>query len=163
MSQSSSAVTNNSNWQEAPSADLIQHLLTRYHQRHREQLPELIRMARRVEQVHGSHPQCPNGLADHLSDIQQALESHMLKEEQILFPMLLRGEQGQARGPISVMRFEHEQHEQGLSQLHALTDGIQPPAQACNTWRTLYQGLDEFCADLARHIQLENEILFTRS
>lgn len=147
-------------WRDAPADELIQHILTCYHQRHREQLPELIRLARRVEQVHGDHPQCPNGLADHLSDMHQALESHMAKEEQILFPMLLRGEHNLSRGPISVMRFEHDQHGQALDQLYALTNRITAPSHACNTWQTLYRGLDEFCRDLTRHIQLENEVLF---
>lgn len=55
---------------------LIDHLLACYHARHREQLPELIRLASRVEQVHGHHLQCPNGLADLLRDIQQELENH---------------------------------------------------------------------------------------
>lgn len=150
-------------WQNTSIEQLIAYILGNFHRRHREQLPELIRMARRVEQVHGSHPDCPNGLADHLTDIYQALESHMVKEEQILFPMLLAGELQHARGPISVMRFEHQQHEHELSQLHAMTNGIQPPSHACNTWRTLYQGLEQFSVDLGQHIQLENEILFTRS
>ncbi len=149
-------------WVGTPTDQLIEHILSTYHQRHREQLPELISLARRVEQVHASHPECPEGLADHLSDIRQALESHMLKEEQILFPMLLRGEQGEAGGPISVMRFEHEQHDEGLNTLRALTNDNQPPAHACNTWRTLYQGLELFCQELTQHIQLENEVLFTR-
>lgn len=149
-------------WVDTPTEELIKHIQINYHQRHREQLPELIRLARRVEQVHGNHPECPNGLADHLSEIQQALESHMLKEEQILFPMLLRGEHEQSCGPISVMRFEHEQHGEGLDKLRALTNNIQPPAHSCNTWRRLYQELNEFSHDLAQHIQLENEVLFTR-
>ena len=46
-----------------PSA-LIDHILTRYHDVHREQLPELIRMARRVEAVHRENPNVPNGLAE---------------------------------------------------------------------------------------------------
>lgn len=149
-------------WVDTPTDQLIEHILSNYHQRHREQLPELIRLARRVEQVHGSHPECPNGLADHLSEVHQALESHMLKEEQILFPMLRRGEHDQARGPISVMRFEHEQHDEGLDKLRALTNDIQPPTHACTTWRTLYQGLETFAQELTGHIQLENEVLFTR-
>lgn len=149
-------------WRDMPTDHLIQHIRENYHQRHRKQLPELIRLARRVEQVHGNHPDCPNGLADHLSDVYQALESHMLKEEQMLFPMLLEGEHGEAQGSISVMRFEHEQHEQGLSLLRAMTNGIQAPIHACNTWRMLYQGLDEFCQGLTQHIHLENEVLFAR-
>lgn len=149
-------------WVDTPTDQLIDHILGNYHQRHREQLPELISLARRVEQVHGSHPECPHGLADHLAEMKQTLESHMLKEEQILFPMLLRGEHGAARGPISVMRFEHEQHDEGLDRLRALTNGMQPPAHSCNTWRTLYQGLELLCQELTQHIQLENEVLFTR-
>lgn len=150
-------------WVDTPTDQLIKHIQSNYHQRHREQLPELIRLARRVEQVHHSHPDCPHGLADHLSELHQTLESHMLKEEQILFPMLLRGEHEASRGPISVMRFEHEQHDEGLDKLRALTNDIQPPAHSCNTWRLLYQGLDEFSQDLAQHIQLENQVLFTRT
>ena len=149
-------------WVGTPTEQLIEHILINYHQRHREQLPELISLARRVEQVHGNHPACPQGLADHLSEMKQALESHMSKEEQILFPMLLRGEQSLTKGPISVMRFEHGQHDEGLDKLRVLTGNNQPPAHACATWRTLYQDLELFCRELAQHIQLENEVLFTR-
>ena len=72
-------------------AALIEHILTRYHAVHREQLPELIAMARRVEAVHKGHPDVPAGLADLLEDMAQYLESHMAKEEQVLFPLLTTG------------------------------------------------------------------------
>src|SRR3989344_3369539 len=45
----------------SPSA-LIDHILARYHEVHRQQLPELIRMARRVEAVHRDNPHVPAGL-----------------------------------------------------------------------------------------------------
>ncbi len=45
-------------WGSVPPASLIAHILTRFHERHREQLPELIRLARRVEHVHGDRPDC---------------------------------------------------------------------------------------------------------
>src|SRR5690606_30686776 len=61
-------------WREASAPELIAHILTRFHARHREQLPELIRLARRVEQVHGDRPECPVGLSDHLCAMQQELE-----------------------------------------------------------------------------------------
>lgn len=147
-------------WRDEPSEDLIAHLLTRYHARHREQLPELIRLARRVEHVHGARPSCPNGLADLLNDLQQELESHMLKEEQVLFPMLQQGFGPQAAPPIQVMRFEHDHHGESLEKLAALTNNITPPADACNTWRALYRGLLEFRDDLMQHIHLENNVLF---
>jgi regulator of cell morphogenesis and NO signaling len=150
-------------WRHAPFGELIAHLLTRFHARHREQLPELIRLASRVEQVHGARPNCPNGLAEHLRNMHQELESHMLKEEQILFPMLTRGLAAQTQGPISVMRFEHEQHGDSLERIMELTDDITPPANACNTWRALYTGLAELRDDLMQHIHLENNVLFARA
>ncbi|MFZ5730432.1 MAG: DUF542 domain-containing protein, partial [Pseudomonadota bacterium] len=48
-----------------PSA-LIPHILTRYHEVHRAEFPEAIRLARRVEAVHRAKDDCPHGLADHL-------------------------------------------------------------------------------------------------
>jgi regulator of cell morphogenesis and NO signaling len=154
---------NQYDWRNEPPERLIAHLLTRYHARHREQLPELIRLARRVEHVHGARSSCPNGLADLLTDLQQELEGHMLKEEQVLFPMLQQGFGPQAAPPIQVMRFEHDQHGQTLEKLLALTDNITPPVDACNTWRALYRGLLEFRDDLTQHIHLENNVLFVNA
>lgn len=150
-------------WRLEPSHLLIAHILNRYHACHREQLPELIRLASRVEQVHGERRDCPNGLADHLRDMQQELESHMLKEEQILFPMLLEGFGRQAAAPIAVMRFEHDHHGAALDRLLGLTAHITPPEDACNTWRALYRGLQELRSDLMQHIHLENNVLFVNA
>ncbi|HCJ28563.1 MAG TPA: iron-sulfur cluster repair protein YtfE [Pseudomonas sp.] len=148
-------------WRNEPPTALIDHVLERFHERHREQLPELIRLANRVEQVHGNKADCPTGLAEHLWCMQQELESHMLKEEQILFPMLQRGIQlSPTQGPIAVMRYEHDQHGAALERLAELTNDITPPANACNTWRALYRGLEELRGDLMQHIHLENNILF---
>ncbi len=151
-------------WRNVPSDTLINHLLERFHERHREQFPELIRLASRVEQVHGNKPDCPVGLAEHLWGMQQELESHMLKEEQVLFPMIRRGMRVPSeQGPIAVMRYEHDQHGIALDRLAALTDDITPPANACNTWRALYGGLEEMRDDLMQHIHLENNILFIKA
>lgn len=150
-------------WRTASPAALIDHILARYHARHRDQLPELVRLARRVEQVHAERPDCPAGLADHLQAMHQELESHMMKEEQVLFPMLARGLRTQAGGPISVMRFEHDQHGEALETLERLTGGMTPPNGACNTWRALYLGLSTLRDDLIQHIHLENNILFDES
>lgn len=147
-------------WSVAPPADLIDHLVQRFHARHREQLPELIRLSRRVEMVHAGKPGCPSGLADVLEDLFQELESHMLKEERILFPMLAQGAAQQARTPISVMLAEHDHHQVALDDIMTLTGKISAPAGACNTWRALYTGLQEFREDLMEHIHLENNILF---
>ena len=150
-------------WREASSAELSQYIVRRFHERHREQLPELIRLSRRVERVHAGNASCPAGLADNLEAMQQELESHMMKEEQVLFPMLQRGMHAQAQAPISVMRFEHDHHGESLEAILALTHDITAPEDACNTWRALYAGLKEFKEDLMQHIHLENNVLFINS
>ena len=147
-------------WRDRPREELIDHILTRYHERHRQELPELIRLAYRVEQVHGERTECPRGLGDHLSNMLEELASHMMKEERILFPMLRRVSPDQVMAPISMMRFEHDQHGEALAQLEALTNDIAAPADACNTWRALYAGLQQLREDLMQHIHLENNVLF---
>lgn len=149
-------------WDEAPNDLLIEHILTRYHECHREQLPELVQRAARVESVHRDHPQCPAGLAAHLEQMLAELESHMQKEEQILFPMILQGRTNMARAPASMMRHEHVDHGRAIERIDELTHNLTPPREACETWRKLYRGLAVLERDLAEHIHLENNLLFER-
>lgn len=143
----------------SPSA-LIDYIVARYHDVHRAQLPELVRMARRVEAVHRDNPDVPAGLADLLEEISEELQSHMLKEEQVLFPMLRSGGNPMVVHPIGMMRAEHVDHGEALDQLNALTHDATPPLGACNTWRALYAGIAQLGDDLIHHIHLENNVLF---
>ena len=146
----------------ASAPELIDHILARYHAVHREQLPELIRMARRVEAVHRDHPDVPTGLAALLEQAEQELLDHMAKEEQILFPILKAGGSAMVVYPITMMRMEHTGHGEMLEHLMALTHDGRPPAGACNTWRALYAGIGQLHDDLINHIHLENNVLFPR-
>ena len=141
---------------------LVDHIVSRYHEVHRAQLPELIRMARRVEAVHRDHPQVPAGLAAHLERMEEELCEHMAKEEGVLFPMIKAGGHPMVRQPIAMMRHEHVDHGEHLARLAELTGEHTPPPGACNTWRALYAGLKTFREDLMQHIHTENNILFER-
>lgn len=144
----------------ATPADMVDHIIARYHDVHREQLPELIRMARRVEAVHRESPNVPAGLGDLLEEMQAELLTHMRKEEAVLFPMLKSGGNAFVTQPISMMRAEHVDHGATLERLLALTNDASPPAGACNTWRALYTGIAQFADDLVNHIHTENNMLF---
>ncbi|AMX01961.1 iron-sulfur cluster repair protein YtfE [Microbulbifer thermotolerans] len=154
--------TETESWDQAPDSALVEHILTRYHQRHRKQLPALINLAAQVESTHRDHPDCPAGLAEHLRQMLAELESHMQKEERILFPMILRGMTEMARAPASVMRHEHLDHGRALERLDRLTHYFSPPAEACEHWRALYREAATLARDLAEHIHLENNLLFKR-
>ncbi|PJG82009.1 hypothetical protein CVP04_11565 [Caviibacterium pharyngocola] len=146
----------------ASYADTIDYILTRFHERHREQLQTLIPLAEKLENRHGEREDCPMGIAAALQNAYADLSSHMMKEEQILFPMINAGNYAMARMPIQVMEFEHDEHGATIELLRSLTNNMTPPQDACTTWRTLYSGIAEFVTDLEQHIHTENNILFPR-
>lgn len=175
------------NWEVASDSEIITYLLMRFHRVHRVQLSQLINLSQRVETLNVEHPLCPHGLTLYLTDLKQTLELHMLKEENILFPMLESGQGHLALGPINVMRAEHEAHTQAINQLNQLTHEFNLPngpdfhhemstsknvqdltlTQDDDThfyqdWRSLYLGIAIFKEDLQQHIHLENNILFAR-
>ena len=141
---------------------LIDHILTRYHAVHRDQLPELIRMARRVEVVHRDHPEVPAGLAELLEQAEQHLIRHMDVEANSVFPLLKVGGGAKAKQAIGILRAEHTAQGDMLVQMLALTRNAIPPEGACNTWRALYSGIAQFHEDLSNSIHLENNMLFSQ-
>lgn len=141
---------------------LIAYILDHYHADHRAELPELIRLASKVELVHADHPACPHGLAEHLEQMEAELLAHMDKEEQILFPMIQNGLGAQALMPMQVMMHEHVAHGEALEQLDVLSHQQTPPAEACRSWQALYTGVRHLKEGLMQHIHLENHVLFAR-
>jgi regulator of cell morphogenesis and NO signaling len=150
-------------WDEQPMTALIDHILVRFHEPLRQELPRLIEMARRVERVHGEKPSCPEGVGDLLEQMQGELWSHMEKEEQILFPMIRDGRGFMAEGPVQVMQLEHDGAADALARLRQLAHDFTAPEEACKTWRAMYLGLAELDRDLKQHIHLENNVLFPQA
>ncbi len=144
------------------TGEIIAFILDRYHKVHRDELPTLIALARKVESVHASHPEVPNGLADFLDEMADSLEMHMQKEEQILFPLFASGGHPMIGHPVAMMRAEHSDHMDNLATLAGLTGGFKLPEDACATWRALYAGVAKLADDLTGHIRVENEVLFPR-
>ncbi len=151
-------------WSDAPLAELIEHILTVYHRPLDEELPRLEVLARKVARVHhDKDPERLNEMLDVYIALKDELQQHMMKEERILFPMILSGAGTQSGPPIRVMRHEHETAGAALAQLRTLTDDYQVPEQACNSWRALWHGLAALETALHEHIHLENNILFPRA
>ena len=84
---------------------LVDYILARYHETHRHQLPRLIELSRKVEQVHAGKPGVPAGLADILHKALGELEVHMRKEELMIFPAMCRADsQRRFDGPTAMLR-----------------------------------------------------------
>jgi len=156
--------TTEERWDEAPLEDVITHILVTYHRPLEEEMPRLMAMAEKVLEVH--REKAPDTLPELVSvyrALKSELEEHMAKEEQILFPMIQRGQGAMADGPIAVMEHEHESAGEALRRLRELTNDYTVPEQACNTWRALWHGLKALEESLHEHIHLENNVLFPRA
>lgn len=151
-------------WESAPLDELIDHILERHHRPLDAELPRLDALVRKVTAVHhDKDPKTMDGLRAAWGELQADLLPHMEKEEQLLFPWIREGQGASAGAPISVMEVEHQQVGELLSTIRRLTGAYTVPAEACGSWRALWQGLEALEADLHEHIHLENNVLFPRA
>lgn len=152
-----------SGWHARSCAELIDHIVDRYHGPLRLEMPRLVHLAGKVEAVHAEHPACPHGLAAHLGGMRDAFDEHMRKEEEVLFPLLRDGRGPGCALPVRCITGEHDDHGRRLHRMRALARDLLPPEGACTSWRVLYQGLDLLEQELTAHIHLENNVLFPRA
>lgn len=170
--RSSNGEDPSTDWSTATLSQLIDHILAKHHEYLRRELPRLSEMAARVARAHGDRFAWVLECQQVLGELRGELESHMMKEEQMLFPMIRELEAadasptfhcGNLQKPITVMEHEHDNAGNALSQLRSLSNGFTPPEDACNTLRAWLDGLAELESDLHEHIHEENNILFPRA
>lgn len=163
-------------WGQAPLAELIRHIVQKHHAYCRREQDLVTHLFDKVVQVHGAkHPEFRH-MQSLFDRMQKDLLMHLVKEENTLFPMILEMERaasqkqplprppfGTIRNPISMMVREHEDSGAELMEMKQLSHGYEPPEDACNTLRNLFQTLKAFEEDMHQHIYLENYILFPRA
>ncbi len=154
----------NNHWVDAPLGDLIDHILSVYHAPLREELQRLETLVRGVDQRNPSAgAQRRSGLAPTFRALRLALEQHMGKEEQILFPMIRQGMGAHATGPIAVMESEHTSATVGVRRLRSMTSSQEFLANTDPARCALHEGFEALDEALERHIGLENDNLFPRA
>lgn len=151
-----------------PSDELADYIVATHHQYLRSEMPRIHAMAERVAKVHGGHTPSLVEVHEIFCAMEDELNSHMMKEEQILFPAVKALTAGGAGvmpldGPVACMLLEHDDAGGALARMRELTHGFTPPPEACNTYRALFAGLAELEEDLHRHIHLENSVLFPQA
>jgi len=157
-------------------SELIAHIVRTHHVYVRTQIPEVERLTDKVYAKHGeNHPELAK-IRNVFHDLGQELMTHLMKEENILFPYVERMEDsvigrepvlpppfGTVQNPVRMMEHEHDVAGIALRSLRETTNGYVPPADACTSFRALYQALENFEKDLHQHIHLENNVLFPRA
>jgi len=163
-------------WQTEPLSELIEHIKNTHHKYVREETARLKPLFEKVCSVHGqNHPELLR-LRVTFASLAQELATHMMKEEMVLFPYIVRLEEavterapvvpppfGSVRNPVAMMMHEHDDAGNALREMRQGSHGYAAPADACVSYQTLYKALADFEADLHTHIHLENNILFPRA
>lgn len=166
----------NQDWQNAPLSDLIAHINSTHHVFIRTECPRIQALAAKVAGVHGkNHPELAE-VQQVFTALSEELTVHLMKEEQILFPFVIRMEESAVAGepappamfgtvmnPIRMMMNEHDGAGDALRTLRSVTKNYVVPEDACISYQTLYEALQGFEADLHQHIHKENNILFPRA
>jgi len=163
-------------FQSASLPELITHILNTHHVFTKAEMERLQSLIGKVIGAHGAnHPELIQ-LGELWQRLCTDLQPHMFKEEQMLFPYMMALAQaaedkraapfapfGTVNNPIRRMMVEHDTAGEILRDLRALTSDYKVPSDACISYQTLYQALENFEKDLHQHIHLENNILFPKA
>ena len=164
------------NWISVPLADLTRHIRERHHRYVREAIVRVQTLLEKVGAKHGeNHPEITD-IQRLFTEVGREMIVHMQKEEQILFPYIDALEKATSahssveppffqtvRNPIHAMMKEHDAAGELVKQIRKASLEYTNPADACTSYKALYQDLREFEADLHQHVHLENNILFPRA
>jgi len=152
--------------------ELADHIEQTHHAYLRRELPRLDALTDKVSTVHGQSDPRLRDVHATLRGLANELMSHMMKEEQVLFPMIRQLETsrelpvfhcGAIENPIRQMELEHHDAGAALERLRSLTDDYTPPDWACNTYRAMLDALAGLERDLHQHIHKEDNVLFPRA
>jgi regulator of cell morphogenesis and NO signaling len=152
--------------------ELADHIEQTHHAYLRAEFPRLDQITEKVMRVHSNADPRLEQVHKTFCALRDELTSHMMKEEQILFPMIRQLEQtdtapsfhcGSIANPIRQMEAEHDQAGDALTTLRTVTDDFQLPDWACNTYRAMLDGLAQLERDMHLHIHKENSVLFPKA
>jgi regulator of cell morphogenesis and NO signaling len=164
------------NWTVARLSDLTRHIRTKHHRYVREAIARVQILLDKVGAKHGEkHPEITE-IQILFTEVGREMIMHMQKEEQILFPHIDALEKATSahssveppffqtvRNPIHAMMKEHDAAGELVKQIRKASSEYTAPADACTSYKALYEVLREFEADLHQHVHLENNILFPRA
>jgi len=155
---------------------LADYIESKHHNYIREKTPAIRQYLDKLCKVHGGNHQELFQINEQFNASANELADHMHKEELILFPYIRnmadaqrnnnnvsRPGFGTIQNPIAMMMEEHDIEGERFRKMSSLSDGYNPPADACSTYRVAYAMLKEFENDLHFHIHLENNILFPQA
>ena len=154
---------------------LVDHIKAVHHRYLRENTARTGVYARKIAEVHGAHHPELGEISAIYDDMAAALMTHLDDEEQVFFPAVRRAEAaaraGEAVDPADAealregakqLAAEHDEVGGALHRIRDLSMGYALPADSCATYALAFRSLQEFEADIHKHVHLENNILLPR-
>lgn len=177
LSKENFANEQNANFGSWPLDLLCDYIEKKHHRYVRKQIPVINAYLEKIEKVHGNKHPFLSTVSKLFASGGRELQSHMQKEEKVLFPAIRNMIDPQIiidkkdrscnfdsiQQPINKMMDEHDAEGNRFRQIRALTQEFTLPSDACETFRLTYLALQDFEKDLHQHIHLENNILFPKA
>lgn len=151
------------------SSELIDYIVSTHHAFLKKTLPEIGELAAKILRVHGQNHIELFKVHKLFNNLKTELDQHLIKEEEILFPLIKECDNKPSEGLLAkirtVMKETEDEHEGAgdiLKELRKITGDYNVPGDGCSTFALTYARLQEVESDLFQHIHLENNILFKR-
>lgn len=145
----------------APSVEapkLIRSLETSDPAHYRIPLPQLVKLAEMVEDLHVGDEGNPEGLSTVLRRLIDEVAVQKSAAEQVLFPAAGKATMPEIEASAEGLRAKHVACDRDIQRIRDITNEFTLPEGACESWATLYAGLSDFINDLTRHLSLEKEL-----
>jgi regulator of cell morphogenesis and NO signaling len=143
--------------------DVLLEIISRgYDVRHLAKLPEIHRLARKIEAVHRSNSDVPKGITLAIKTLEHTLTDHIERENTFVLKRMEHDQAPMPDTPIAQMNEEHSFIKQQLVNLRQMTLNYRAPESACRSWRRFYRELKALDFSLSEQIYLEREVLFPR-
>ncbi len=155
-------------WRKEKPSTLIKHIVQTHHEFTKKQLREIDILLFKVLKVHfQNHSEELLMVHRYFGSLKTELEQHLVKEEEILFPLIEEYEITRDDNILSeinqLTKGTEEEHEAAgniLKELEKVTRDFKAPEGACTSFKLVYTKLHELEKDLFVHIYLENSVLF---
>ncbi|MFD2532986.1 iron-sulfur cluster repair di-iron protein [Gracilimonas halophila] len=147
---------------------LTDYIVNNHHSYVRKMLPEISFYAEKVARVHGERNPELYDILQNVQLLRSEMLGHLQKEEQDLFPQIKELVSQKKTGSVksAILEALEEEHDKAgdlMANIEELTNGFNPPQNACASYRVLFQNLEGFQQDLHKHVHLENNILFPKA
>lgn len=165
-----SKINRDTDWRTEKYSDIIDIIVNTHHTFLKKELPDTEKLVAKILKVHFiDSGEVLTKVHKLFAQLKSELEMHLVKEEEILFPMIREYEQNPSKNlldkivkEIESTENEHDTAGDIIKELRKATDQYTVPPTGCYTFELTYKKLQDIESDLFQHIHLENNIMHER-